>query len=364
MTIGFDAKRAFHNKSGLGNYSRDTILSLENYFPNESYIYFNPKPSQLFQPNTGSIIMPQSFLDQKLSSRWRTYGLRKYFEPLKLDVYHGLSNELPFGKKTFSTKEIVTIHDLIFMHYPETYKVIDRKIYVRKFSAACKNADIVVATSTSTKKDIMHFFGTEDNKIKVVYQSCNDLFLNATNLQGAIDNTSFNLPQQYLLSVGTIEERKNQLLILEAIKNTDLHLVLVGKQKMYAAKLKGYIAAHKMEDRVHFIEQADNHALLTIYQKASALIYASLYEGFGIPLLEAMALGIPVISSNASSLSEVGGEAALYFDPKSVSQLEEQIQKLMNNHELKNTLILKGKAQVQKFSKAQMAKDLMAIYKA
>jgi glycosyltransferase involved in cell wall biosynthesis len=361
MNIGFDAKRAFHNKSGLGNYSRDTILSLAKYFPEENYFYFNPKPSDLFSIEKGQIISPATFLDKKWTARWRTYGMRKYFETLKLDVYHGLSNELPFGKKTFSTKEIVSIHDLIFLRYPETYKAIDRKIYTKKFSEACRIADLVVATSESTKRDIIHFFGTEADKIKVIYQSCNDLFLSHTAQH--YDMSAFNLPEKYILSVGTIEERKNQLVILEAIKDTDLHLVLIGKEKAYAEKLKTFIEKNELTHRIHFIANASNEALVEIYKNASAFVYASFYEGFGIPILEAMASGVPVIASHASSLPEVGGEAVLYFNPNSSDELNTALSRILNDTAFKNSLILKGKNQAQLFSKEKMVQQLMAIYK-
>jgi glycosyltransferase involved in cell wall biosynthesis len=361
MNIGFDAKRAFHNKSGLGNYSRDTILSLEKYFPNENYFCFNPKPSDLFSIINGKEILPETFIDKKLSTRWRTYGVRKYFEALKLDVYHGLSNELPFGKKTFSTKEVVTIHDLIFLRYPETYTSIDRKIYTKKFSEACKRADTIIATSASTKNDIVHYFGTDATKIGVVYQSCNDLFINPSSMQ--YDLSHFHLPEQYILSVGTIEDRKNQLLILEAIKETDLHLVLIGKQKAYTEKLKAFMTQNQMAHRIHFIENASNEALIEIYHKASVFVYPSFYEGFGIPILEAMALGVPVIASNTSSLPEVGGDAVLYFNPNRAEDLNTALSSILNNAAFKNSLILKGKNQAQLFSKEKMAQQLMTIYK-
>ncbi len=360
MNIGFDAKRAFHNKSGLGNYSRDTILALAKFYPQHHYFNFNPKPSALFTMPIGQEILPTTFTDKKLSSRWRTYGIRKYFENLKLDVYHGLSNELPRGKKSFSTKEVVTIHDLIFLRYPENYKAIDRKIYDKKFSEACKNADTIIATSQSTQNDVMHFYGIHANKIKVVYQSCNDLFLNGGNIRA--DMSAYHLPEKYILSVGTIEDRKNQMVILEAIKDMNVHLVLVGRQKAYSEKLKAFISENQMSDRIHWIEQITNESLLQVYKKAMAFVYPSFYEGFGIPILEAMAAGVPVIASQASSLPEVGGEAVLYFNPNHSIELKASLFDVLNDLKLKQSLILKGKNQVQLFSKDKMAQNLMAVY--
>jgi len=173
MKIGLDAKRAFLNYTGLGNYSRNVILSLlENYPDNEYYLFtpdpgFHPFLDEIRKHKNVFVIMPKS---KSFSSRWRSYGITHLVNKLNLDVYHGLSNELPFNIKKTKVKKIVTIHDLIPFKDDTFRNVFDDFFARRKMRAACKNADIITAISEETKKDIIGLFGTSETKIKVVYQ--------------------------------------------------------------------------------------------------------------------------------------------------------------------------------------------------
>ena len=239
MNIGFDAKRAFLNQSGLGNYSRTLIKSLSEYFPDNHYSLFTTKKNNsdfstfLSAQKNISIIQPEKFLDKKITANWRSYTITELLTKRKADVYHGLSNELPFNIKQFNGKKIVTIHDLIFLRYPKLYSLIDRNIYNKKFRSACELADVIIATSEQTKNDIIEFYSVDSEKIKVVYQSCNQAFYNKTDKDAVKKIMSkYNLPENFLLYVGTIEERKNLLTILKALTIIkDVPLVVVGKKK-------------------------------------------------------------------------------------------------------------------------------------
>src|ERR1051325_4033137 len=180
MNIGFDAKRAFLNASGLGIYSRTVIKALVNTFPQHNYSLFTPKKSKslfsefISKHKNASIILPKGIINENLSSRWRSYGITKQLTGS--DVYHGLSNELPFNINKYKGKKIVTIHDLIFLRHPKLYPLIDRKIYNKKFRSACELADTIIAVSEQTKKDIIESYKIKPKKIEVVYQSCDDVF--------------------------------------------------------------------------------------------------------------------------------------------------------------------------------------------
>src|SRR5829696_3916129 len=178
MNIGFDAKRAYHNGTGLGHYSRTLIRSLAEYFPQHQYFLFNPKPTDLFHLNGKNIheVLPSKLLHKTLSSVWRSTWIKNDLEKNEIDIYHGLSNEIPFDIQKSGLRSVVTIHDIIFEHYPEQYSRIDVEIYKRKFRYSCEHADKIIAISEQTKKDIIEFYKTREEKITVCYQSCNPAF--------------------------------------------------------------------------------------------------------------------------------------------------------------------------------------------
>ena len=181
MRIGFDAKRAYFNYSGLGNYSRNTIRFLSQQFPENDFFLYIPKkknqiPNGTFSNHT--LVYPKSWKNRNFSSLWRSYWLGKQLVRDGIELYHGLSNEIPFDIVKNRVPAVVTIHDLIFLRYPEWYKPIDRKIYSSKAAFACLNADRVIAISRQTSADIVQFLGTAEEKIDVVYQGCDPAFYN------------------------------------------------------------------------------------------------------------------------------------------------------------------------------------------
>lgn len=367
MRIGLDAKRAFNNGTGLGNYSRFVINGLLKHFPQHEYYLFTPtiKPEyqNFYTPSENvKLITPESLLGKTFSSLWRTYSIAGMCNELKLDIFHGLSNELPVGIESFTGKKIVTIHDLIFLRYPNYYGNIDRYIYTKKFKHACAQADWVLAASEQTKRDIISYFGTSEQKVKVSYQNCNDAFGEpATAEQKEIVASTYSLPEQFALCVGTIEKRKNQLTVLQAfhkLNHPTLKLVFIGKQTDYAALLLEYIDEHQLQHDVQFLEQIPTLDLPVIYQLSSMFIYASEFEGFGIPILEGLRSNIPVIAANASSLPEVGGKVAHYFEPKDVSGLLGCMSNALNEQPNKEML----QQHLKQFDTSTLMASLLTIY--
>ena len=171
MKIGFDAKRAFHNNTGLGHYSRTLIRSLANYYPEHEYYLFNPKPATLFRIDGGNIheVRPTGMIDKLLSSAWRSSRVKNDLQRLQIQLYHGLSHEIPIGIRSTGIPSVVTIHDLIHERYPEQYNRVDVSIYRKKFRYACENANHVIAISEQTKRDIIQFYKTPEEKITVCY---------------------------------------------------------------------------------------------------------------------------------------------------------------------------------------------------
>ncbi len=368
MNIGFDAKRAFHNRSGLGNYSRSTIELLSRYFPAHNYVLFTPSTENAVKfdiKNNTKIIEPQRALSKFFKSYWRSFSLSRNIKKHKLDIYHGLSNELPHKAYKTGAKIIVTVHDLIFIRYPELFNKIDRTIYFQKFKYACDIADTIIAISEQTKSDIVNFLNVNENKIEVVYQGCNPIFYKKESTSKKIETAQkYKLPEKYILYVGTVEERKNSLSILEAVKNfnIDISVVIIGGKTPYQEKLENFIAKNKMEKYVFIHNDIPFHNFPAIYQQAEMFIYPSIFEGFGIPIIEALNSKIPVITTKGGCFSEAGGMSSLYVESGNIEELGIAIQKLLNDSELKDKMIKDGYDYVQKFKEEKVARNIMNVY--
>lgn len=370
MKIGFDAKRAFLNNSGLGNYSRTLIKSLNAHYPQNEYALFTTKKSgNDFEKFISSainiqIFEPQHFIDKKLRSRWRSFGITDLLIQNKIDVYHGLSNELPFNIDHFKGKKIVTTHDLIFLRYPQLYPFLDRKIYNKKFRHACDIADTIIAISEETKRDIEKYYFIPENKINVIYQSCDEAFYTDYSAeQKQKTQAKFNLPEQFLFYVGTIEERKNLLTIVKALKKVkDIPLYVVGKKTTYYEKVKTYLKENKLEHRVVFLEDICNKELPIIYQLATLFIFPSIFEGFGIPIIEALTSKTPVITSKGACFPEAGGPNSIYIDPTSEEEMAESINFLLNSESKRLEMANKGFEYAQKFHPENITKQIIQVY--
>ncbi len=359
--IAFDAKRAYHNSRGLGNYSRDTIRLLTHYAPENEYFYFG-QPTDLFRPACGTVVAPKGIWNA-FPALWRSWGCLSDLSEQHIDIYHGLSGELPFGIHSTATKTIVTMHDTIFVRYPELYSPTYRRIFSRKVQYACDHATRIIAISEQTKRDLIRFFNADEAKIRVVYQGCSNLFrqpVSDTAIETAKEK--YGLPDRYIIDVGAIEPRKNlrNLLYAMAEAHIDLPLVVVGGKSKYAEQMRAL--AERLGVRLtmlHGVSFADFPAL---YKGAECLVYPSLYEGFGIPILEAMCVGTPVLTSTGSCFEETGGEAALYADPNAPIAIGLQLQRLLTDEALRTDLKQRGLKQAEKFSDDAVAHNLLEVY--
>lgn len=364
MKIGFDAKRAFLNASGLGNYSRNTLNALLEYSPDNNYTLFTPEIKKKLFSNYSQfdIISPDSSLSKIFKSLWRSFSVSGQLKKHKLDVFHGLSNELPDGIHKSEVPAVVTIHDLIFMRFPQFYKSIDRKIYYQKVKYACNSAKKIIAISEQTKNDIIEYFEISPDKIKVVYQSVSPRFYRRKNYEYLV--SKYKLPEKFILSVGTIEQRKNQLSILKAIYLAQLEntVVFVGKPTLYSTELLKFITENNMESQVKFLNNISRKDLAGLYQLAGLSIYISMFEGFGLPVIESMASGCPVITSNVSCLPETAGGAAVLCDPGNITEIGEKIKLLLENDEFRNEIIQKGTERSKLFHPKKYSQNLISLY--
>ncbi len=368
LRIGFDAKRIFHNFSGLGNYGRTLVENLSQQFSENQYYLFTPSlrehPLLDFTSHhnicTQSPIGLYAHLPKFL---WRSYGVKEVAKELQLDVYHGLSAELPLGK--LPCKSIVTVHDTIFFRYPHLFKKIDTRIYSKKTSEACRKADTIIAISQQTADDLIQFFGANPNKIEIIYQSCDAQF-RKTVLESEKEHVAkkYHLPYPYLITVGTLEPRKNIVNLIKAFQgvDTNYHLVLVGKATSYLKEIEQTIATLGLSTRVHLLTNASFSDFPALYAGAVACVYPSIFEGFGIPIIESQSVGTPVLTSNISSMPEAGGAAALYFNPLDINDIREKTNTLLHDDDLQKQLSEAGKEHVRKFHPDVISKQVMETY--
>lgn len=368
MILGFDAKRAFFNSSGLGNYSRSTINLLSENFPDSQLKVYSPSSRKAidFEVNANvKVCLPDTYIYKLVPQLWRTSGITAQLKRDGIQLFHGLSNELPVGIDKTGIASVVTIHDLIFLRYPDFYKSHDRKIYLSKFASACKQADRIIAISEQTKVDIIEYLGVDESRVDVVYQSCDERFYKAeTEIRKKEIVKKYDLPQKYILSVGTIEERKNLLNVVKALHEhkIDIPLVVVGRPTAYATEVKNFIFDNQVEN-IHFLSNVPMEDLPGIYQMAEIFMYPSVFEGFGIPILEALNSKVPVVTSLGSCFPEAGGKSTVYVNPSDSEEIADAIIRILSSSQLKQNMVIDGYLHAQQFRQDKVAQNLMRVYK-
>ena len=361
--IGFDAKRIVSNGTGLGSYGRTLINDLAR-FPLTLRLYA-PTPgrddlrSQITDRENISFVYPHS-PSHLLSPLWRSHFVVSDLKRDNVQLYHGLSGELPIGIRKSGIKSVVTIHDLIFLRHPEFYNPIDVKLYTWKFRRTLREADHIIAISECTKRDILEYGAgliTED-KITLIYQSCSPRFTSSPFTSSPSPHChlepsphchlepsphchlerSREISSPYILSVGSIEPRKNTLLALKALHYlpSDISLVLVGRHTKYTDTLLAYAKEHQLDHR---------------------------YEGFGIPIIEAISCGLPVVACTGSCLEEAGGPDSLYVAPDDALGMADAIRRSLKGAEGREERIQHSMDYIRRFSGTDVAAQVVEVYK-
>ena len=290
-----------------------------------------------------------------------------YSKRLDLDVLHVPFNFLP----VFRCKKIVSIHDLAFLYVPDAYAAVERTRMRVLTRSSARRADHVLTPSEFSKSSIVDYYGLPEGRVTVV--------------PGAVDRGTFRVVEgatverhrarlglacDYVLFVGAIQRRKNLLVLLEAMRilraqgRHDVHVVLVGRRGWGADDVFRFVAERGLRDWVHHFEPLDTETLVALYNGAQAFVYPSLFEGFGMPVLEAMACGCPVVCSNATSLPEVCGDAALPFDPRRPEELAERLATLLGDSALRDAMVRRGQQNCSRVSWERSASLVEAIYHA
>ncbi|MBQ9671592.1 MAG: glycosyltransferase family 4 protein [Prevotella sp.] len=374
ITVGFDAKRIVRNGTGLGSYGRTLVNDLAAFSEFDLRLYAPDRGrdnlrQQVPERQNLHYVYPLSSLPSPLfslyKSYWRSRGIVSQLQADGVQVFHGLSGELPVGIRKSGIKTVVTIHDLIFMRHPEYYNPIDVLIYKRKFFQTLREADRIVAISECTRRDICELGGVEKEHIDLVYQSCAQRFHQTHDAfaSNAV-RVRYKLSERFILSVGSIEERKNTLLAVKALAwlPDEVHLVLVGRSTKYAKQVVDYAERHQLAHRLYLLHGVPDDDLPALYELAEAFVYPSRYEGFGIPIIEAIRMGLPVVACTGSCLEEAGGPDSLYVDPDDAEGLAAALQQVLRGAEGREVRIERSLDYVRRFENNDAAQRFAAIY--
>ena len=373
ITIGFDAKRIVRNSTGLGSYGRTLVrdlaylpdsLRLRLYAPDKGHDQLRSQVEglpriSLCYPTAGASLPFEKAL-------WREYGIVKDLQKDKVQVYHGLSGELPWGIRKSGIRSVVTIHDLIFLRHPEFYTWIDGKIYAWKFRRTLKEADHIIAISECTKRDVLELGQIDPERVSVVYQSCAPRFTREVfPLEKEQIRMQYGLPKRFILNVGTIEQRKNILLAVKALPYLpeDLSLVIIGGHTSYTNEVLDHVNTHDLSRRVFILHNVPDDHLPALYAQAEAFVYPSVYEGFGIPIIEAISSGLPVVACTGSCLEEAGGPDSLYVAPDDPEALAAAVRQVLMGAPGREERIARSREYIRRFEGNDVASQVLDIYR-
>jgi glycosyltransferase involved in cell wall biosynthesis len=363
MRIGIDVGILREKARGVGYYLVNLLENFSQISKDDSFYLYSARPilydfskGQNWHNHFGTIPLPGSF--------WLQTQGKHFIKKDQIDVLYAPAHVIPL-KLPQKVRSVLAVHDLVSICYPETMANYNRFIHNIFFKSSIKNASHIITMSESTKQSIVDHFGIAPDKITVIYEGISTKFQRCDKNDIEPVLARHKLKNPYILSVGTLEPRKNYLVLLKAFKqlDNDIDLVIVGKKGWKSQEIFDTIDRLELHNRVKILGYVNDNDIPYLYNGAELFVFPSFYEGFGLPLLEAMACGVPVICSNTSSLPEIGGESVLYFNPNSSDELAYQIKVLISNNELKSILCSKGIVRAKQFSWEKTAKETLAVLK-
>jgi glycosyltransferase involved in cell wall biosynthesis len=366
--IYVDVSAAVHAKAGIGRYAGSLAGALAQRWPDRIALFFN---------RSGRVALPPELGSSPARS------IRAGYKPWRMAVWAGNLAGLSFkrlvpGAELFHATEhllppmgdlplVLTVHDMIFKRFPQHQKRLNYWYLNAAMPLYCRRADAIITVSQSSKRDIVADYGLDPDKVTVIYEAASPGFRPAAAM--AIDRARrrYHLPDRYLIHVGTIEPRKNLSRLVEALRGLrdgglSIPLVVVGARGWLYEGFFQRLEALDMGDAVHFPGYVADEDLAALYGGATATIMPSVYEGFGLPVLESMACGTPILASNNSSLPELGGEAACYFDPYDTSSMAAAIGDVWSDAGRRETMRSLGYERAARFSWARAAEETFEVY--
>ena len=374
MRIAIDLTSLPTQLVGVGTYAKSLITSLAQYDTNNQYfIFIKREHSNVFAINQNNInvIYQKNILRNKiLRVLWEQFILPIYIKRLKIDLLHSIHYTIPLFA---GCKVVVTFHDMTFFLFPKKHIFIKRIFFKLFIYISSWRANRLIAVSNNTKKDIIKFMHINNDKIDVVYEIIDSRYHPIKNESAILKvKDKYKILNKFILYVGTLEPRKNIICLIQAYHNLltkkliNHQLVIVGKKGWYYQEIFNMVnklGLNEGRQKIIFTGYVPEEELPFLYNAADVFVYPSLYEGFGIPPLEAMACGVPVISSDLSSLPEVIGEAGILINPYNIQDIYQALYKLLNDDKLKKELKYKGLKRAQEFSSEKLANETIKVYK-
>ena len=371
MAIYIDIAAAVHGRAGLGRYAESLARALVAKDPERFALFFNRSGDVRPRPGLAGL--------EGVPAR----SVRAGYKPWRMAVWLGQLARLSFdrllpGAELYHATEhllmplrrvptVLTVHDLIFQMFPQHHKRLNYWYLNAALPLYCRRASAVIAVSEATKADLVRLYELDPAKITVIHEAAEPHFAPASPARIAAARSRYQLPDHYLLHVGTIEPRKNLDRLLEALHRLraggeDVRLVVVGSKGWLYHSFFQQLEELALGDAVALAGYVPDADLPAVYSGARLAVLPSLYEGFGLPVLEAMACGTPVVCSHTASLPEVGGDAARYFDPTDVAAMAGAIQTVWTDQALQDTMRQAGLARAAGFSWARAADETLAVY--
>lgn len=376
MTIYLDVSPAINGKAGLGRYAASLATALASQLGDRLGLFYNQAGP------------PASAAD------WTTRGLpppagpvrsvRAGYKPWRMAVWLGQLGHIGFDRllpdaELYHATEhlllplrrvptVLTVHDLIYRHLPQHHKKLNYWFLNAAMPLFCRRASAIITISESSRQDLLRAYAVDPARVHVIYEAAAPHFVPQPAAHIAEVRARYNLPDQFLLTVGTIEPRKNLERLLDALlilrrAGHDAHLVIVGSRGWLTEGFERKLASFPARAAVHLPGYVADADLPAVYSAARITVLASVYEGFGLPVLEGMACGSPVVCSQTSSLPELGGLAARYFDPYSADEMAVTLAAVWRDDTLCAEMRTQGLAQAARFSWARTATETLAVYR-
>jgi glycosyltransferase involved in cell wall biosynthesis len=370
MRIGFDARLVYYQQAGIGQYILHLMRGLAGLlkpkpqFESELYHELWAFRSRKSRPLDLPAWVHQVKLWTPSHHRFESVGLRAELIGRRLDLLHSPDFIPPFGGHFLS---IITIHDLNFIHYPQ-FLTDESARYYGQIDRAVQRADHILTDSNWTRDDVINHLEVSADRVTTVHLAPGPVYRPITDRQEVRRAVArYGLPSEFLIFVGTLEPRKNVPTLLKAFRQLrdrgyDIHLAMVGRKGWLYEEIFSSVTELKLSQSVHFLENVTDEDLARLYNAAHCLTLPSHYEGFGLPPLEAMACGTPVVVSNRSSLPEVVGDAGLLIDPDRTEELTEALMRVLDDDELRKSMRQRGLARSAEFSWAKAARETMGVY--
>ncbi|TGC10614.1 glycosyltransferase family 4 protein [Methanolobus halotolerans] len=367
MKIGFDS-RTLMVKGGSRTYAYNLIQEIMKEHKEIEIALFGGDKVQNYTPINP---FPQN---EFLRVIWENLSIIPYMKKEGIDVFHGLKNVAPYYNYS-NTKTVITVHDITPLIFPSMLP-LKAQMYWNIIKFNIKKADKIISVSNTTKNDLIKTLNIDKDKISVIYHGISEEFkiipTVEKNRSVYLAKYGLNLPESSIvvLAVSTIHPRKNYLNLITAFNavkeksSIPVHLVIVGKvdNESYSKEVNHLIATNNLSNNVHLLGYVPDEELPALYNLADLFVYPSIYEGFGLPILEAQACGCPVITSNLSSMPEVAGNGAILVDPTNMEEITSAIYTLVLDSRLRKELIEKGMENCKKFSWEKCAEETLNVY--